>query len=119
MYMYSDLSDTGRAPLSYNTHTNSTALFTGNYGSSGMEEFKEMLEEHDICLATEDRVEDEDNDEIHDLVIEKLLQTENARVVVCFCEGLTIRRLLQAAGRKNAGGRFLFLGRCVYIGAIC
>ena len=83
----------------------------GNYGASGMEEFHEMLKAYNICLATETKVEFEDNPAMHDRVVELLLRTESARVVVCFCEGLTIRRLLESTRRKNAVGRFLFLGR--------
>ena len=80
-----------------------------------MEEFHEMLKAYNICLATETKVEFEENDALHDRVIEHLLRTENARVVVCFCEGLTIRRLLLATQRRNAVGRFLFLGRSVQL----
>jgi phosphoglycolate phosphatase-like HAD superfamily hydrolase len=50
-------------------------------------------------------------DEVFDGVIRKLDEDKNARVVVCFCEGMTVRGLLAATKRLNLTGRFLFLGR--------
>ena len=44
-------------------------------------------------------------------MVERLLEADRARVVVCFCEGMTIRNLVRAAARANATQRLLFLGR--------
>jgi hypothetical protein len=52
-------------------------------------------------------------DEVFDRVIRKLDEDKNARVVVCFCEGMTVRGLLAATKRLNLTGRFLFIGRSV------
>jgi hypothetical protein len=52
-------------------------------------------------------------DEVFDRVILKLDEDKNARVVVCFCEGMTVRGLLAATKRLHLTGRFLFIGRSV------
>ena len=44
-------------------------------------------------------------------VIDNLNKTRRARVVVCFCEGMTIRGLVMAARRRNLDGHFMFIGR--------
>ena len=84
---------------------------TGNYGFSGMQEFSTMAKKAGLCEATADKVSNNADDEAYDLVIENLKRTENARVVICFCEGMTVRGLLKAAVRKDAQGHFLFIGR--------
>lgn len=64
-----------------------------------------------MCIAKEDSVLSNAEDEVFDSVVRKLDQDQNARVVVCFCEGMTVRGLLAATYRLNLTGRFLFLGR--------
>ena len=76
-----------------------------------MQEFSAMVAKSGICEATADEVPNNANDDAYDQVIDNLRKTENARVVVCFCEGMTVRGLLKAAQRKNALGQFLFIGR--------
>ena len=76
-----------------------------------MVEFHEMLAESNICIATQDNVPDEEDYAAHDRVVVNLLQTERARVVVCFCEGNTIKRLLRVIERRGLQGHFLLLGR--------
>lgn len=78
-----------------------------------MERFQEMAKEAGICEASTDKVLNNDGEEAFDRVIDTLMETKNARVVVCFCEGWTIRGLLLATKRKNAVGHFLFIGRSV------
>ena len=64
-----------------------------------------------ICEATTDKVLNNADDDAFDRVIDNLLKTQNARVVVCFCEGLTVRELIKAAQRKKSEGLFMFIGR--------
>ncbi|XP_076047779.1 metabotropic glutamate receptor 1-like isoform X5 [Oratosquilla oratoria] len=82
----------------------------GNYGQSGMTAFRELAERNNICIAKEDSVLSNAEDEAFDEVIRQLLEDQKARVVVCFCEGMTVRHLLIAAQRNNVTSRFLFLG---------
>ena len=70
-----------------------------------------MAKKAGLCEATSDKVSNNADDEAYDNVIENLKRTENARVVVCFCEGMTVRKLIKAAARKGAKGHFLFIGR--------
>ena len=70
-----------------------------------------MMEEAGICEATADKVPNNADDQAYNQVINKLKETMNARVVICFCEGMTVRGLLRASQRKNVAGHFLFIGR--------
>ncbi|XP_063225239.1 uncharacterized protein LOC134532599 isoform X5 [Bacillus rossius redtenbacheri] len=81
-----------------------------NYGHSGIQAFRELAERADVCIAKEDSVLSNADDEVFEAVLRKLAQDQNARVVVCFCEGMTVRGLLRAARRLGLTGRFLFLG---------
>ncbi|XP_069186198.1 uncharacterized protein [Procambarus clarkii] len=82
----------------------------GNYGQSGMTAFRELAESNNICIAKEDSVLSNAEDEAFDMVIEQLREDQRANVVVCFCEGMTVRNLLLAAQRNNVTSRFLFIG---------
>ena len=70
-----------------------------------------MMEEADICQATADKVPNNADDQAYDAVIGNLKETMNARVVICFCEGMTVRGLLKASKRQEVDGHFLFIGR--------
>lgn len=76
-----------------------------------MQAFRELAEEADVCIAREDSVLSTANDAMFDKVILNLKQDPNALVVVCFCEGLTVRGLLSATKRLNLTNHFLFIGR--------
>jgi ABC-type branched-subunit amino acid transport system substrate-binding protein len=93
-------------------------VVTENYGQSGIQAFRELAEKANVCIAKEDSVLSNAEDEVFDRVIRKLDEDQNARVVVCFCEGMTVRGLLAATKRLNLTGRFLFLGRWVQ-GPVC
>ncbi|PNF32911.1 hypothetical protein B7P43_G01845 [Cryptotermes secundus] len=81
-----------------------------NYGQSGIQAFRELAEKANVCIAKEDSVLSNAEDEVFDGVIRKLDEDKNARVVVCFCEGMTVRGLLASTKRLNLTGRFLFIG---------
>ena len=83
----------------------------GNYGQSGITAFRELADVNHICIAKEDTVLSNAKDEAFDDVLTLLNEDAKANVVVCFCEGMTIRNLLKAARRLHLSHRFLFLGR--------
>ncbi|GFR83171.1 metabotropic glutamate receptor-like Protein [Elysia marginata] len=85
-------------------------IFAGNYGIRGMEAFKDRAIEKGICFGAEDNVASTAGDEDFDTVVDNLLKWPNATVVVCFCEGMTVRNLVRATRRKNVEGAFLFIG---------
>nr|CAD7426329.1 unnamed protein product [Timema monikensis] len=87
-----------------------------NYGQSGIQAFRELAEKANVCIAKEDSVLSNAEDEVFEDVLRKLDEDQNARVVVCFCEGMTVRGLLRAIKRLNLFGRFLILGRWAEIG---
>ncbi|XP_078618482.1 metabotropic glutamate receptor 1-like [Branchiostoma floridae x Branchiostoma japonicum] len=96
--------------MHYNWTYVSTLHTTGNYGQSGADVFKALVKKEGVCIATSDQVEyDADNDR-YDNVVRNLQSTPSAHVVVCFCQGNTVRGLLAAMERLNTTGQFLLLG---------
>ena len=76
-----------------------------------MEAFKDRASEKGICFGAEDNIASSAADEDFDTVVDNLLKKPNATVVVCFCEGMTVHKLMRATRRKNAEGAFLLIGR--------
>lgn len=76
-----------------------------------MEVFKQLAQEFGICIANAEVVLSSAEDEVYDAVVKTLLQYRTARVVACFCEGMTVRGLLRAIRRLGVSGEFLLLGR--------
>ncbi|XP_048507154.1 metabotropic glutamate receptor 1-like [Athalia rosae] len=81
-----------------------------NYGQSGIQAFRELAERSGVCVAREDAVLSTAEDAAFDGVLSNLDQDRAANVVVCFCEGMTMRGLLAASKRLNLTGRFMFIG---------
>ncbi|XP_018331410.1 metabotropic glutamate receptor 5-like [Agrilus planipennis] len=81
-----------------------------NYGQSGIQAFREVAELADVCIAQENSILSGATHDAFDKVILNLKRDDKARVVVCFCEGLTIRGLLMATRRLNLTNHFLFIG---------
>ncbi|XP_010901775.2 metabotropic glutamate receptor 1 isoform X2 [Esox lucius] len=84
----------------------------GNYGESGMEAFKELASQEGLCIAHSDKIYSNAGEKHFDRLLKKLRERlPKARVVVCFCEGMTVRGLLMAMRRLGvAGGEFLLIG---------
>ncbi|CAB1415524.1 unnamed protein product [Pleuronectes platessa] len=86
----------------------------GNYGESGMEVFKELASQDGICIAHSDKIYSNAGEKHFDRLLRKLRERlPKARVVVCFCEGMTVRGLLMAMRRLGVAGEFLLIGRTV------
>lgn len=83
----------------------------GSYGSGLMEIFKTNAQDAGICIAYMESIPPNGDDEIFDAVVHNLLNYRNARVVACFCEGSSVRALLQAKKRLNVTTEFLLVGR--------
>ncbi|KAA0188802.1 hypothetical protein HAZT_HAZT008991 [Hyalella azteca] len=81
-----------------------------NYGQRGMAAFNALAEVSNICIAEEEKVAYNADDPAFDNVIKNLIKAERANVVVCFCDGMTVRNLHRAAQRYNVASRFLFIG---------
>ncbi|KAM9495069.1 metabotropic glutamate receptor 1 isoform 1-T3 [Clarias gariepinus] len=104
-----------RAMLDIVKHYNWTyvsAVHTeGNYGESGMEAFKELAAEEGLCIAHSDKIYSNAGEKHFDRLLRKLRERlPKARVVVCFCEGMTVRGLLMAMKRRGVSGEFLLIG---------
>lgn len=83
----------------------------GNYGESGMEAFKDMSAKEGICIAHSYKIYSNAGEQSFDKLLEKLRShLPKARVVVCFCEGMTVRGLLMAMRRLGLADEFLLLG---------
>ncbi|XP_065112844.1 metabotropic glutamate receptor 1 isoform X1 [Paramisgurnus dabryanus] len=104
-----------RAMLDIVKHYNWTyvsAVHTeGNYGESGMEAFKELAAEEGLCIAHSDKIYSNAGEKHFDRLLKKLRERlPKARVVVCFCEGMTVRGLLMAMRRRGVFGEFQLIG---------
>uniref|UniRef100_A0A8C9RRV3 Glutamate receptor, metabotropic 5a n=1 Tax=Scleropages formosus TaxID=113540 RepID=A0A8C9RRV3_SCLFO len=83
----------------------------GNYGESGMEAFKDMAAKEGICIAHSDKIYSNAGERSFDRLLDKLWgHLPKARVVACFCEGMTVRGILMAMRRRHLGGHFLLVG---------
>ncbi|XP_068600402.1 glutamate receptor, metabotropic 5a [Brachionichthys hirsutus] len=83
----------------------------GNYGESGMEAFKDMAAKEGICVAHSDKIYSNAGELNFDKLLKKLrAHLPKARVVACFCEGMTVRGILMAMRRQRLVGEFLLLG---------
>ncbi|XP_038618259.1 metabotropic glutamate receptor 1 [Tachyglossus aculeatus] len=83
----------------------------GNYGESGMEAFKELAAQEGLCIAHSDKIYSNAGEKSFDRLLRKLRERlPKARVVVCFCEGMTVRGLLSAMKRRGVVGEFLLIG---------
>ncbi|XP_068610210.1 metabotropic glutamate receptor 1 [Brachionichthys hirsutus] len=92
--------------------TYASAVHTeGNYGESGMEAFKELASQEGLCIAHSDKIYSNAGEKHYDRLLRKLRERlPKARVVVCFCEGMTVRGLLMAMRRLGVFGEFLLVG---------
>uniref|UniRef100_A0A3B4UI25 Metabotropic glutamate receptor 1 n=1 Tax=Seriola dumerili TaxID=41447 RepID=A0A3B4UI25_SERDU len=83
----------------------------GNYGESGMEAFKDMAAKEGLCIAHSDKIYSNAGEQSFDKLLQKLRgHLPKARVVACFCEGMTVRGILMAMRRQRLVGEFLLLG---------
>ncbi|XP_024122421.1 metabotropic glutamate receptor 1b isoform X3 [Oryzias melastigma] len=83
----------------------------GNYGESGMEVFKELASQEGLCIAHSDKIYSNAGEKHFDRLLRKLRERlPKARVVVCFCEGMTVRGLLMAMRRSGVSGELLLIG---------
>ena len=71
-----------------------------------------MAAKEGICIAHSDKIYSNAGEQRFDKLLEKLRgHLPKARVVACFCEGMTARGILMAMRRKNLVGEFLLVGR--------
>lgn len=79
-----------------------------------MEAFKELASQEGLCIAHSDKIYSNAGEKQFDRLLRKLRERlPKARVVVCFCEGMTVRSLLMAMRRLGVYDEFLLVGRCV------
>lgn len=92
--------------------TSADCFWTGNYGESGMDAFKELAAQEGLCIAHSDKIYSNAGEKSFDRLLRKLRERlPKARVVVCFCEGMTVRGLLSAMRRLGVVGEFSLIGR--------
>lgn len=79
-----------------------------------MAAFKEMAGKEGICIAHSDKIWSNAGEQNFDRLLMKLRShLPKARVVACFCEGMTVRGILMAMRRQNLVGEFVLVGRSV------
>uniref|UniRef100_A0A4W3HT09 Metabotropic glutamate receptor 1 n=1 Tax=Callorhinchus milii TaxID=7868 RepID=A0A4W3HT09_CALMI len=97
--------------LRYNWTYVSAVHTEGNYGESGIEAFKELAAHEGLCIAHSDKIYSNAGEKSFDRLLRSLRERlPKARVVVCFCEGMTVRGLLMAMRRLGVMGEFLLVG---------
>lgn len=96
--------------LRYNWTYVSAVHTEGSYGSSGMDMFKRLAKTYNVCIATSDNINSNAHEEAFDRLVESIMETSRAKVVVCFCEGMTVKKFFQATQRQNVVGKFLLIG---------
>ncbi|XP_034966553.2 metabotropic glutamate receptor 1 isoform X1 [Zootoca vivipara] len=83
----------------------------GNYGESGMEAFKELAAQEGLCIAHSDKIYSNAGEKSFEKLLQKLRdRLPKARVVVCFCEGMTVRGILMAMKRLGVLGELVLIG---------
>ncbi|XP_071817025.1 metabotropic glutamate receptor 7-like isoform X3 [Apostichopus japonicus] len=87
----------------------STVASAGNYGEKGIEAFKNLTRDTDVCLATSEVIGRDSVDADYDQIVEYLNETA-ARGVVVFASEHDTERLLAAVQRANLVGRFNWVG---------
>lgn len=85
-----------------------------------MEAFKELASLEGLCIAHSDKIYSNAGEKHYDRLLRKLRERlPKARVVVCFCEGMTVRGLLMAMRRLGVFGEFLLIGRYGSVSYAC
>ncbi|XP_061540640.1 glutamate receptor, metabotropic 6a isoform X5 [Phycodurus eques] len=89
----------------------STLASEGNYGESGVDAFMQISREAGgVCIAQSVKIPREPTDGEFDKIINRLMETSNARGVIIFANEDDIKQVLEAAKRANLTGHFLFVG---------
>uniref|UniRef100_A0A8C7U6L1 Glutamate metabotropic receptor 5 n=1 Tax=Oncorhynchus mykiss TaxID=8022 RepID=A0A8C7U6L1_ONCMY len=89
----------------------SILLYSTPFYSIGMEAFKDMAAKEGICIAHSGKIWSNAGEKSFDRLLERLrAHLPKARVVACFCEGMTVRNILMAMRRQGLVGEFLLVG---------
>ncbi|XP_043932416.1 metabotropic glutamate receptor 4 [Protopterus annectens] len=89
----------------------STLASEGSYGESGVEAFiQKSREDGGVCVAQSVKIPREPKPEEFDKIIQRLLETPNARGVIIFASEDDIRHVLEAAKKANQTGHFTWVG---------
>ncbi|XP_061169188.1 metabotropic glutamate receptor 5-like [Saccostrea echinata] len=97
--------------LQFNWTYISTVHTDGNYGQRGIESFTKLAEEAGVCIAKTAKIARGATDDEHVEIIKNLMKKERAKVIVCFCDGETVRSLYNATAMvPGAKNHFLVLG---------
>ncbi|XP_036354509.1 metabotropic glutamate receptor 5-like [Octopus sinensis] len=75
-----------------------------------MDTFKRLAKTHNVCIATSEGIQSNANDMKFDNLVKSLMETSRAKVVVCFCEGMTVKNFFMATRRQDVVGKFLLIG---------
>lgn len=79
------------------------------YGSDAIKVFKEAADNASVCVGSQEIV----YDDVTDGELEQIFRNSTAfnRIVVCFCEGRTVRKIYRIAERFNLHEQLLFISR--------
>ncbi|KAF8365679.1 mgl-2 [Pristionchus pacificus] len=88
----------------------------GNYGEKGFEQLQKLLEGSIVCIAHNEKIKPLATEEEYDKVLEGLARSKSRpNVIVCFCEGMTMRGMFFA--QKRLGEKIIGFQRFQWIGS--
>ncbi|XP_041349875.1 metabotropic glutamate receptor 3-like isoform X2 [Gigantopelta aegis] len=87
----------------------STVASEGEYGESGIDQFRQEARARNICLAATVKIPGNSNNKTFDYVVNELLLKTKASVVIVFVRVEHAKGLLDAATRRNISGRFVWI----------
>ncbi|XP_067880364.1 metabotropic glutamate receptor 6-like [Heterodontus francisci] len=89
----------------------STIASEGNYGESGVEAFAQISREAGgLCIAQSLKIPREPKPGEFEKIVNRLMETPNARGIIIFANEDDIKRVLEAANLANLTGHFLWVG---------
>ncbi|KAJ8015962.1 hypothetical protein DPEC_G00002150 [Dallia pectoralis] len=89
----------------------STLASEGSYGESGVDSFQQISREAGgLCIAQSIKIPREPKPGEFDKIINRLMETSNARGIIIFANEDDIKRVLEAVKSANLTGHFLFVG---------
>ncbi|KAI3379215.1 hypothetical protein SNEBB_006035 [Seison nebaliae] len=94
-------------------HFNWTYIYAvgtqGSYGEKGIEALQHYASEKNVCLANANQkpliVDSASSSKVYDEIIKKVQQQKNCKIIVCFCQGEAITKLLEAKEKLEDKGR--------------
>lgn len=77
------------------------------YGKDGVEEFARQASNQEVCIHKQIIADDNLKDRHYSDILNSTVST--TQILVCFCDGDTLRDILQSAKNMNITRKFIFI----------